>query len=328
VGQRFASGLSADEALKILTSAQARTRLGGVIGQDAQVIPMSDQGDIYRLVSSRGDLIVRFPGDEARLSVLAKEERVQAGLRERVSLLIPDTQVVDDLDGIPAFAIHHTIPGTPLDTDCYEGLSPAGRDRLVGDLARFFRETHSVPLEVACGWLGIPFDGERTAANLATAQRNHEWFGPDAVAEMRPQLDPLLDDDGARVFEDTVRLFHARQVSPEEMVFCHGDIHGYNVAMGEDELGARIVGVFDLGCTGILDIHEDFFRLSLVSEDLVERVMAAYQALPGQRRTLDRDRIALFYRAFLFHLMVGKAGESLAHLKRLLQKHLVYYEDR
>ena len=67
------------------------------------------------------------------------------------------------------------------------------------------------------------------------------------------------------------------------------------------------------------------FRLSLVSEDLVERVMAAYQALSSQARTLDRDRIATFYRAFLFHLMVGKTGERLDHLKRLLREHLVYY---
>jgi hypothetical protein len=181
----------------------------------------------------------------------------------------------------------------------------------------------SVPLRAR---LQIPFHGKHTAAQLAAAQRDHDWFGPHAVAEMRPQLEPLLDPAEAQVFEDTVRRFHAREVSPDEMAFCHGDIHGYNVAMGEDALGARIVGVFDLECTGILDIHEDFFRLSLVSEDLVKRVMAAYQALPGQTHALDRDRIALFYRAFLFHLMVGKGGERLAHLKRLLRKHLVYYE--
>ena len=207
-------------------------------------------------------------------------------------------------------------------------ITSGRRDRLVHDLASFFCETHSVPLEVACGWLGIPFEGKETASRMAALfQRNHAWFGPDAVAEMRPALEPRfgLDEDEARLFEETNRLFQAREVSPGDMVFCHGDIHGYNVAMGEDELGARIVGVFDLGCAWILDIHEDFFRLSLVSEDLVERVMAAYQALPGHRHTLDRDRIATFYRAFLFHLMVGKTGERLAHLKRLLQKHLVYY---
>jgi hypothetical protein len=218
------------------------------------------------------------------------------------------------------------IPGEPLTTDLYLDLVPTARDRLVGDLARFFRQTHGIPLRVVCEWLDMLYEGERTVAAWASAHKDHPWFGPDAITEMRPLLEPLLDADQGRLFEDTARRFGALETSPDHMVFGHGDIHGYNVAMGQDDLGARIVGVFDLGCTGILDLHEDFFRLSLVSEDLVERVMDAYCALLGPDRPLDRDRIAIYYRAFLFHLMMDSARSRLDGLKQLLSAHVQYYD--
>jgi hypothetical protein len=57
---------------------------------------------------------------------------------------------------------------------------------------------------------------------------------------------------------------------------------------------------------------------------MLEQVLAAYQEL-GPIRSFDRDRIAIYYRAFLFHLMVGKEGERLEHLKNLLFQHTRYY---
>jgi aminoglycoside phosphotransferase (APT) family kinase protein len=321
----FTTNLSEAQVVALLSSAAVCARLAphGTFGHSPRARRLSGRGEVYQVTGSGGEFVVRFPKDEAGLALLVKEERVQRGLRDRVTLRIPDTRVVDDLDGVPAFALHRLVPGSPLDTACYEGLSPEGRERLVHDLANFFCETHSVPLELACRWLEVPYAGDETAAKLAARERDHAWFGPDAVAAIRPALEPLLDEAEARLLEQTDRLFQAREVRPGELVFCHGDMHGYNVAMGEDELGAKLVGVFDLGNTGILDAHEDLFRLSLVSEDLVERVMAAYAA--NSARALDRDRIVTFYRAFLFHLMVGKSGERLAHLKRMLREHVAYY---
>jgi hypothetical protein len=319
-------GLSEAEVVKLLSSPKVSDRLGGPIGEGLTAISLSGRQDTYKVTGPNGDFIVRFPRDEAHLAVLGKEERIQTELRDRVTLLIPDTSVIDGLDGYPKFAIHRMIPGDPLTSDCYASLSWAARNRLVGDLANFFHETHSVPQKVACDWLGIPFDEERTLAELVSAQGKPVWFGPGAVAEMRPRLKSLIDDYQKGLFEETVRLFATLESDPHYMVFGHGDIHGYNIAMGQDHVGAKIVGVFDLGCAGILDIHEDFFRLSLVSEDLLERVIGTYQNLAGQTRSLNRDRIAIYYRAFLFYLMVGQSGTSLNHLKRLLHRHIEYYD--
>ena len=319
----FLSDLSEADAVMILCAPKVSSRLGGRVGTDVRVTLLCKR--TYKVTGSRAEYIVRFPMADADLSMLKKEERVQGGLRDRVSLLIPDTQVIDDLDGYPAFAIHKMIPGQALTSGCYADLSPEARERLVMDLVNFFYETHSIPLAVACEWLGIPFERKGTVAKLASTRGKPIWFGPEAVAEMRVRLHGLLDVHQTTLFEDTVRLFEALGTDPNNMVFGHGDMHGFNMAIGEDHLGPRLVGVFDLGCTGILDVHEDFFRLSLISEDLLDRVIEAYQVRPGQMRSLQRDRIAIYYRAFLFYLMAERSGKGSDHLKALLESHVEFY---
>jgi hypothetical protein len=308
------------EVARIVALPAVRERLGDRVGEARQVIHLG--GRAYQVAGSKGDYVVRFPGDAGQWSMLKREERVQRGLQGRVTARIPDTLVVDDVEGCPTFAIHRMIPGRPLTTADLDRLSPPERDRFVLDLVRFFDETHRVPLSVACTWLGIPFEGERTVAELAARWGKPAWFGPCAVADMRPRVLPLLDGREAALFEDTVCRFEALEPDPAWMVFGHGDMHGYNMAVAEGGLGLELVGAFDLGCTGILDVHEDFFRLSLVNEDLLDRVIETYQHLPWQRRSLRRERLAIYYRAFLFYLMDGKSGEGLAHLKRLLRVHL------
>ena len=328
-GPIFASDLSEAEVAEIISAPRVSERLGHRIGVDVRVTLLG--GNTYKIAGSKGEFVVRFPRDKAHLSLLKKEESVQRGLKGRVTALIPDTHVIDDAviddaDGCPAFAIHHMIKGEPLESECYDHLSIEARDRLIGDLVTFFWETHAIGLEAACEWLGVPFDGERTVAELASTQGKPAWFSPDEVASMRPILATRLDDRQAALFKDTIRLFEALETDPAYMVFGHGDMHGYNMAIAEDRLGPMFVGAFDLGCAGILDIHEDFFRLSLISEDMLERVLEAYQRFPGQTRALKRDRIAIYYRAFLFYLMAEVPDEALDHLKSLLQKHIVYYD--
>ena len=97
------------------------------------------------------------------------------------------------------------------------------------------------------------------------------------------------------------------------------------MAIEADELGPKLTGVFDFGCAGILDVHEDFFRLSLISEDLLERVINIYQNFSGQRRILNRRRLAIYYRAFLFYLMAEQVERDLKPLLELLSKHVNYY---
>ena len=321
--EMFTSTFSESEVSNLLSTPEVSRRLDDCIGANGRVTLL--QARTYQATGSRGEFIVRFPADEDHLSMLRKEAQIQAGLRNRISALTPDTSLIENLDGYPAFAIHRMIRGEPLTSECYANSSQEARDRLVQDLANFFHETHTIPLETAADWLGIPLDGERAVADLASAIGKPTWFSPDAVAEMRPTLESILNRAQMASFEDTIGLFQALGTNPHHLVFGHGDMHGYNMAIDEDDVGLKFIGAFDLGCAGILDIHEDFFRLSLISEDLLERVIGAYQDLSGRVRSISRDRIAIYYRAFLFYLMSEVTGEGLEHLKRLLGNHLECY---
>jgi hypothetical protein len=291
----FMSDPSERDVATLLCASRVRRRLGDLVGPNPRVQLLG--AGTYRVVGPEGEYIVRLAKDESQLALFRKEENVQSGFRERIALQIPDTRVIDDLDGCPSFAVHRMIPGEPLTTQLYCDSSSEAQARLVSDLARFFCQAHCIPIAVACAWLGLSYEGEETAARLASTRGKPLWFDPSSVAEMRPRLMQRLDDAQAAVFEATVTRFGELEIDPGYMVFGHGDMHGFNV-------------------------HEDFFRLSLVSEDLLERVIAAYGHLTGHAPELDRERIAIYYRAFLFYLMAEASGEGLAHLTRLLQAHI------
>jgi len=135
------------------------------------------------------------------------------------------------------------LPGTPLTTEMASGMSPRAVNRLAVDLATFFRQTQAIPLADACAWLGTPFQGAATVATLAEDRGKPLWFSASPIAEIRSCIETVLDRNERRVFDATVGQFGALDVIPAFMVFGHGDIHGYNVAMGEDDVGPKVAGI-------------------------------------------------------------------------------------
>ncbi len=320
----FASNLDKDEVIQIIRTQPAYSGLPERIGRLLDV--KAFDGVTYQAVTSNGNFIFRFPADTHGYALLKKEERIQKGLASRINLKLPDTLIYDDIYGFPAFAVHKMVPGKPLSDKLYEGLSAGARYRLITDLANFFTQTHRIPLPEACGWLEIKDWGDSSAEILAPAYGKPAWFDANNITWIGQVLSNALDRRLVNLFNETVEAFIELGADARSLVFGHGDLHGYNMAIEEDEAGPKLTGVFDLGCAGILDAHEDFFRLSLISEDLLERVMVVYQNFSNPKRILDRQRIAIYYRAFLFYLMAEQAEEDLQPLLDLFEKHLNYYE--
>ena len=294
------------------------------IGTPIEIKPVDEF--TYQAVTSNGDFILRFPQDIREYGLLKKEEKVQKGYRSWVNLKIPETRVYDEVYGCPFFAVHPMIRGEPLDSALYERMSPGARYRLITDLANFFRQSHRVPITLACEWLDIKNWGEGTAEVLAPMYGKPGWFEPTAVTKIGLALSTVLDENVINLFNETAVLFEGLDCDSQNLVFGHGDLHGYNMAIETDALGPRLTGVFDLGCAGILDVHEDIFRLSLISEDLMEKVIYIYQNFTNQKRILNRRRLAIYYRAFLFYLMAEKVEGDLQPLLALLAKHVNYYD--
>jgi hypothetical protein len=321
----FASHLDENEVSRIIRTYPAYSGLEARIGSLVEI--RSINPITYQAITSIGNFIFRFPPDLHSYHLLKKEERIQKGFNNRTNLRIPETLVYDDVINFPVCAVHTMIPGKPLATSQYERLSPGARYRLITDLANFFNQAHRVPLPLACEWLEIKDWGESTAEILAPIYGKPAWFEPKAVTWIGQELSKVLDENQINLFNETVELFTELDTDPHNLVFGHGDLHGYNMAIEEDEFGPKITGVFDLGCAGILDVHEDFFRLSLISENLLERVVQIYQNFSNQKRILNRPRLAIYYRAFLFYLMAEQAEEDITPLIALLLKHVEYYEN-
>jgi aminoglycoside phosphotransferase len=322
----FATTLSDAYVRRLLADPAVLAALPHALGEVHAIEAQENRPRVLAVRAGEGDFILRFPADEAGLATLLKEEAVQRALHPRVTLRIPDTAVIRPAPdtGLPCFAIHTLIAGGDLSTAAYLGMSTACRDRLTDDLATFFCQTHAVPLAEACVWLGI--EGSADAALLAARYGKPAWFSGAAAAAMaavlRPHLPPRLLD----VLADTAQRFEALPRLPELLVFGHGDLHGFNMAVVEDTIGPRLAGAFDLGNAGVLDVHEDFFRLNLMSEDLLARTVDRYRQLTAARPAIDRSRIEVYYRAFLYYLMDewvrGCRWDDVAHIRGMIERHL------
>jgi aminoglycoside phosphotransferase (APT) family kinase protein len=319
----FASNLNENEVVKIIRAYPEYGGLAGQIGTLAKITRVNSF--TYQAIASNGDFIFRFPGNIDRYELLKKEEKIQKGLSGRVALKIPDTQVYDQAYGCPVFAVHKKIAGKPLESGTYDQMPAGARYRLITDLANFFYQTHRVPLQIACDWLDLQSWGESTATVLAPLYGKLEWFDSKTETFIGQTLSNVLEIEQINLFNETVQAYEGLDTNPNDLVFGHGDLHGYNMAIETDEFGPKLIGVFDFGCAGILDVHEDFFRLSLISEDLLERVIFIYQNFSRQQRILNRRRLAIYYRAFLFYLMAEQVEKDLRPLLDLLSKHVDSY---
>ena len=290
----------------------------------------------FAVVGPGGTYIARFPRDPSSLAVLRKEARVTAGLRGRVSLRIPNTQVFEAGD-VPPFALHEMIPGRSWFEIGAARLTGEPGTRLARDLAVFVRETHSVPLETAAEWLGVDTRHSRWRAVLAARYGRPSWFAGERLERIRRRLAPTLPADLAPLVEDTAARYDRVVVSPDELTFVHGDLHGGNLAFDADDVGPRLIGVFDFEAAGIMDYHYDFGRLNLIYDALQDQVLEEYARLDPDR-PLDRDRVETCARAFVLYLLAEHIGDDgrvppdradgFEHLVRLLREHVAYSESR
>ncbi len=281
--------------------------------------------------------MLRFPADSASLATLRREERVTTGLRGRVSLRIPETRVLEPGGDVPPFALHEMIPGRDWFEVGVPRLHGEASARLARDLARFMRETHSVPLETAAEWLGVDTRDPEWRERLAARDGRPGWFAGEWLERIRRRLAPTLPADLAPLVEDTAARYDRVVVSPGELVLVHGDLHGGNLAFAADEVGPRLVGVFDFENAGIMDYHYDFGRLNLVYAALQDEVLDEYARL-APTRPLDRERVEACARAFVLYLLSEHVGDDgrvapdsasgFEQLVRLLREHLEYCQSK
>jgi aminoglycoside phosphotransferase (APT) family kinase protein len=229
--------------------------------------------------------------------------------------------------------MHTMIPGRDWFSFPVKRLSGEAHSRLARDLAVFICETHSVPLEEACGWVGVDTAAPSWREGLVARHGIPSWFAGDWRERIRRRLASALPDDLTPLVEDTGARYDRVRVTPDELVFLHGDLHGGNLAFDADEVGPRLVGVFDFENSNVQEYNYDFARLNLIYDELQDAVLDEYERLVPSR-PLDRDRVETCSRAFVLYLLSEHVGEDgrvapgreagFAGLVKLLREHLAH----
>lgn len=231
---------------------------------------------------SVGEVVVKRPRHAAGEARLRREVRLLALIGPRVRVAVPQMHLVE---GPPVWSWHRGLPGQQVLAADYAALPVVARDRLAGDLARLMVDLHAIPVEEAraVGAMAVP-----------------EWALP------------LIDwpDDLRAVAEAVAGI--ALPPDPMGQVLGQFDGHGWNMAF--DPGRQTLAGVYDFGDAGIGPLHRDFVYVGLTSLDLMERVMAAYQAERGLR--LDIGRIAILAGQHrLWEVAQGGGADQVARLR-------------
>ncbi len=262
-----------------------------------------DRGIVYKVSSETVPCVLRFPLDGSQERALWREAIITGQIRDLARIEVPDTTYLHGSEDRPPLAVHRWVAGGPLTTEMYHTLREPAKQQLADDLADFLAAMHGVALGEYARWCETQPDAERLDLS---AFGPPGWFDGkmrDLVANL--PRDRLGQEVSAAV-QTTLVQFEELTVTAQQLVFGHGDVHGFNLAMRATGDTFRLRGIFDFGIAGIIDAHEDFFRLYFISADLVARVLASYTErsrvndLPG----IHPERIELYWRAFLLYLMV------------------------
>ena len=232
-------------------------------------------------------LIFKFPGGETAAAALRREVRLLAVVRPHLHLPVPAMTLHE---GPPPFSRHEKLPGEALDRAGYLLLSETQRQRLAGDLARFFADLHAISPETM---------------RQAGAERV-EWWDT-RPATLQPVWEALPADVRPAARNAIVAYRRMPNESADE-VYGFFDAHGWNMAF--DHQDGRLEGIFDFADSGLGPREREFVQVSLVHPELAVRAMAAYERISGRR--MDRRKVYLLAAAQRLSEFAGalESGEN------------------
>lgn len=213
-------------------------------------------------------LVFKFPRHGVAERALRKEAALLKIIRPAVSLPVPEMQLHH---GPPLFSKHVKLKGEHLLGEHYQALSEDRRTSLGEALGCFYAELHCLP----------PATMEASGAGPVEA-----WQPPNVI---RARAVPALPPELRACAMATVEAFERLPADPYGLTCGFFDGHGWNMAF--DHARGCLNGICDFADSGFGPLHQDFIYTNLISPDLTERVVTAYEAMTG--RTLDRRRIAL-----------------------------------
>jgi len=204
-------------------------------------ITLNREGLMNDIVIVNGDVVFRFPKHEYSRKHLKNETRILRILRKYISLEIPSP--LYEIDDAMAYRF---IPGEALRRDMLVRLSEDDQQAIADQLAQFFKDLHSVPINEISDF-EVP---------MADALMKYDgWVN--AYQRIRDKVFPLLLPHARDWVEEHFETHLASKANFEyELKMVDTDVPPYHILFDGQE--KRISGIIDFGCAGLGDPAIDF----------------------------------------------------------------------
>jgi aminoglycoside 2''-phosphotransferase len=222
----------------------------------AATIELAGQGDYCRAYSVDREWIFLVARHAEGARSLAQAAALLPVLAPTLPLAVPVVAYSGRTNvGGHAFVGYRQVRGVELTAERFRALSARDQGRCAADLARFLRQMHGFPVEVARG-LGIvecayPFAATEDGLSAGTV-----------AAQYRRDLDRLLRfgvlDQATRNFCERIVAEHLA-ARPAPLVLLHGEVSGDHVLY--DPATGQLTGVIDFNGVIIGDPVRDFLYL-------------------------------------------------------------------
>jgi aminoglycoside 2''-phosphotransferase len=254
------------------------------------------RGQFNEVLIVADTFVFRFPRTAAAARTLRTEVELLGALQGRLSLAIPNPEIVHAGSGAPAseFAGYRLLPGEPLSQDTVAGLSPHEVARIAAQIGDFLRALHAIP---ATDLPALPIDdGPSDWAKLLEAFEAElfSFMRPDARREVAASFTAFIDGAGDAAFAPVLR---------------HGDLGGDNIRY--DAATNRVTGIIDFGSAAIGDPAVDLAGLSWYGDIFVEALAERYSAFadPALRSRSRFYRSTFALQQALWAIRAGDAAE-------------------
>jgi aminoglycoside 2''-phosphotransferase len=205
-------------------------------------------------VAILGNIVVRRPRYVEAIAGVCREARVLPLLRDRLTLPVPQIQVVEVGDAI--IALHPQLPGKPLFS--VENLSDLTKQHLAIQLGSFLKSLHEIE-PVVLNNIDLPRIDQRWWTNfLDQAQR---------------LVFPLVSSTTAEVLRSQIQA-HIERLPSLPWVLRHGDFGAGNILWDGEK---NITGIIDFGSLGWGDPGWDIAGLFVsYGSSFVEMLVTSY----------------------------------------------------
>jgi aminoglycoside phosphotransferase (APT) family kinase protein len=229
-------------------------------------------------------LIFKFPRNPDAAAALRREAAFLDYLQPRLSLAVPRLTL---LETPVLFSVHAKLAGDHLLSAQYLGLPVSVRDRMAGQLARFYAELHALD-----------------QADLRALDESpiEAWLDAETI---RVRALPLMEPEEAVWAEAILSSWQDLPPDPFGKIYGYFDGHGWNMAF--DHATGTLNGVYDFGDSGFGDLSQEFIYSDLIAPDLTDRIIARYAALTG--RAVDPNRVHLLTGVHRLTELAAAAGD-------------------